>query len=518
MPDIEDVIEKPKKRRAKGGGRQRKEYNHTFHIKQDVMEEEIEILAPLSIKQEKYLNDTENDVIVWGGSAAAGKTHLSLLMIMLNAMYDEHYVAAIARQSQKQMRSAGSLFTTGIRMFTKHGVRTNKSEMVWDFPSGAEVKCHHLDDNQDDWQGTQCTHFLVDEAQQCKEDDVWYLQSRLRSRSQKKHQLRLTCNPLNNSYLCRWLEKAGYLDEDGYPIKERDGVTTWMAQINGEFLWFNSEAEVKDQYGKDIARTALKFVFYAANVYDNPYIRKHRPEYVTKLENLKPVDKARLLDGCWYASEQANGFIKREFFKEVQRADIPVSLPTVRCWDFAATKPHAGNKNPDWTRGVKASYDKETATFYILGMESVRDRAAVVQSLVETTAFTDGKGVYVGIPQDAGGAGSWATESRTASLNTMGYKVYTNSARKSKIQRAEPFIIALQEGRVKVAMGVFNEIEYSELEYFDGARNSGYHDDIMDAIADCYNLLTSGRLIPVVNITSQTSHRLNRLGGRTLLI
>src|SRR5690606_40645121 len=75
---------------AVGHNRKYKEY--TFHISQEDLVEGIEILCPLSIKQEKYLNDDEHDIVVWGGAASAGKTQLSLLRLMLAGMWrsEEH--------------------------------------------------------------------------------------------------------------------------------------------------------------------------------------------------------------------------------------------------------------------------------------------------------------------------------------------------------------------------------------------------------------------------------------------
>ena len=172
----------------------RKPKDFTFHISQEELERGVQIHCPLSIKQETYLNDHINDVIVWGGCASAGKTQLSLLQLMLAGMFDKYYVGGIARQSIKQIKMAGSLWSTGVKLYSPYGINSNKTENTWTFPSGAEVKCHYLDDNTDDWHGSQMTQCLVDEAQQCKEEDVWFLTSRLRSQSKQKHQLRLTCN------------------------------------------------------------------------------------------------------------------------------------------------------------------------------------------------------------------------------------------------------------------------------------------------------------------------------------
>lgn len=478
----------------------------------------VKVFSPLSIKQEKFLQDKTNDIVVWGGAASAGKTQLSLMSIMLGAMFDGDYVAGIVRNSQRQMKGPGSLWSSGCKMFAEFGVNSNKIELSWNFPGGAEVKCHHLNNNTEDFQGTQCTRYLVDEAQQCDEEDVWYLTSRLRSMSKQQHQLILTANPDKDSFLCAWLVKAGYIGEDGLPVAAMDGVTTYMVQTGGEFEWHASVKEVEEAYGKDIANTAQKFVFYSANVYDNPYVVKHLPAYVTKLENLKHVERQRLLLGNWFVTLEGEGYIKREWFDEVKLSDIPLDLPTVRAYDFAATKPSDANKDPDFTRGIKCSFDKQTGHFYITHMVSLRDRPAIVQTLVETTAAQDGREVYVAIPQDAGAAGVESVQAKQARLTRNGHKVLVCKARANKATRAEPFLIALQGGMVHVVKGVFSEENYRELENFDGIKNGGLHDDIVDAIADAYTCLTARQFIPTIRMAGSGSNApLARLGGSTLL-
>lgn len=511
-----EKVEQPKATRNRVDGRKdnRKEFNYTFHFSQEELEE-IPIYCPLSIKQEKYLQDEENDIIVWGGAAAAGKTQLSLLRILLAGMWDKHYVSAIARKSQRQMKQAGSLWSTGCKMYAPYGVVSNKIDLTWNFPSGAEVKCHHLDKNQDDWQGVQATEFLVDEAQQCLEEDVWYLTSRMRSQSKRKHQLRLTCNPLNSSFLCKWLVKAGYIGEDGLPLKEMDGKTTYMLEINGDFEWYNTRKEIEELYGKDIAKFSLSFTFYSASVYDNPYIRKHQPSYVHKLENLKTLEKQRLLLGNWFAKLDSEGYAKREWFNKINYADIPLGKPTIRCYDLAGSPVSPAYKDPDFTRGLKCTYDKETGYFYILDMVSIRDRAAVVQDLIEKTAEKDGKEVYVGLPVDAGQSGKEVADTKRAKLNSKGFKVALSKTRKGKLQRAEPFLMALQQGKVFVAPGVFEDVHYDEIENFTGERN-GWHDDIIDALADCWSQLVNGNLIPTIHLNKKIVSSKN-IGGSTLL-
>lgn len=504
----------PKDIKPKGQGRPSREYNYKHKLKQEEFEK-LPIYAPLSIKQEKYLNDTHNDIIVWGGAASAGKTQLTLLKIMLNAFFDPEYTAGIARRSQRQMKQAGSLWSTGTRMFSQHGVSANKVEMQWTFPSGAEVKCHHLDGNPDDWQGSQLTTACVDEAQQCEESDIWYLTSRLRSKSKQKSQLMLTCNPLNTSFLCDWLMKAGYVGEDGLAVKEMDGVTTYMVQVGGRFEWYKTREEIKKLYGNDIAKYALAFVFYSANVYDNPYIRKYAPEYISKLENLKDTERRRLLLGDWLAKVEGQGYIKKEQFNQIALQDIPLNTVRCRAWDIAGTAPNPVYPNPDWTRGILGTYDRESGNFYIMHMASIRDNHAMVQALIEKCVSEDGKDTYVSIPIDPGAAGRSTAEQKKARLMSMGAKVVLEPTRQSKLVRAEPFLIAVQEGKVFVAPGVFSNDDYREIEAFDGGKNGGMKDDIIDALASCYNNLVSGNLIPTIRLGA--SAKTMKLGGSTLL-
>lgn len=510
---------KPKnlKRINKGTREAPKEGDFTFNIPQSELAG-IEVFAPISVKQELYLNDQHNDIIVWGGAAGAGKTQVSLLFVKLNALFDKDYVGAIARKSQKQMKSAGSLWSTGTKMLAPLGVSANSLELHWRFPNGSEVKCHHLDRNPDDWQGTQATTFLVDEAQQCSEDDVWYLTSRMRSRSKKKHQLRLTCNPDADSFLKDWLVKGGYLLESGLPNKEMDGVTTHMVVVGGEFHWFKTIREIEERFGKEVAKYSRKFAFYSANVYDNPFIRRNIPEYVYQLENLKGVERERLLLGNWFTRLQGVGYIERDWFKPINRSEVDLTLPFIRCWDLASTKPSQVNPNPDYTRGVKCSYDKETGEFFIHDLASCRDRPAVVQSLIENTATMDGRDCYIGIPIDAGASGRTVADTKRARLTQMGHKVVLVPARKSKLERAEPFLIALQQGKVHLVNDVFKDEHFKELENFDGGKNNGWHDDIIDCLADCYNQLTTGHLIPTIRINNNRNLlNTRRVGGSTLL-
>lgn len=490
--------------------------NYQFHLTQEELEDVV-IHSPLSQKQEAFMQDNESDIIVFGGAKGSGKSQMTLLKMFNAGMFDKDYSAVITMYSQKMIKGAGSLWSTGNKLFTRYGVRSNGLEMNWSFPSGAEIKCHHLLDNQQDFYGFQITHGFVDEAQFTKVDDVWHLITRMRSKSKRKHQLMLTCNPDRNSFLCDWLTRGGYLLESGLPNPDMDGQKVWMIQIGGEFQFFKDKKEITEQFGSEVAGFALRFVFYSANIYDNPWLLKNQPKYVHNLENQKRIDREKNLLGNWYVAEENSGYAKREMFKECPLSDVPLGLPTVRAWDLAATKPSEVNPDPDWTRGVKATYDKADGSFYIMGMDSIRDRSALVQDAIEKAAKQDGREVYVSIPVDSGSAGKTVADQKKARLMKLGHKVVLSSARQSKMKRAEPFLLALQEGKVHVVKGTFSEQDYAEIENFDGAKSNGYHDDIIDAIADAYTTLSSKSLVPTIRIPTDNLSNARRMTGTTLI-
>ena len=61
---------------------------------------DIQFYAPLSKKQEVFLNDQDNDIIVFGGQAGSGKSQVSILRMLVGVLSDPNYAACICRQSK----------------------------------------------------------------------------------------------------------------------------------------------------------------------------------------------------------------------------------------------------------------------------------------------------------------------------------------------------------------------------------------------------------------------------------
>lgn len=384
--------------------------------------------------------------------------------------------------------------------------------MDFKFDSGAFLKLGALEREQDkhNYQGAQCTRFLVDEAQQLPEGGVWYLTSRLRSKSKSRHQLKMTCNPDKHSFLCKWLLKGGYIHpETGLPIPEMDGVTTYMTEVAGEITFRKTMAEYIEEFGAEFTKELepQKFVFYSASVYDNPWIRKHLPSYISKLKNLPFVERLKLYEGCWFADLGGGAHFKEEWVTKIEVSDVPRGLRKARAWDKAGTKPNPNNTDPDWTAGIKGCMDS-SGNLYIMDCVRIRDRPAVVQSLIESTAERDGKECMIGIPKDVGAAGKEASDNCKGRLLRLGYRCNIMNTNKGKELRFEPVSMLAQEKKIYVVIGDWNKAFFEELESLDfNIRRRGVHDDQADALSDLWLLLAKKMAMPDIKINPQRKLR-----------
>ena len=114
--------------------------------------------------------------------------------------------------------------------------------------------------------------------------------SRLRSAAESKSQMILTCNPDPDSFLASWIE--WWLDEDGFPIKERSGVKRYYCRVNGEMKFADTEEQLKERFPEALkvfnplteewVYTPPKTIcFISGTIFDNPALIKSNPQYLS---------------------------------------------------------------------------------------------------------------------------------------------------------------------------------------------------------------------------------------------
>lgn len=491
------------------------------------------VYGPASELQRIVLQDKTTDVILVGGGAGGGKTHICLTK-NLDGIHDKSFRAVILRRYAPELKRPGGLIDESKQIysdFTKIPYKTQAQ--MWEFPSGATISFSAIscDDDLGSWQGSQLTRVMVDEAgDKWTEKQVLFLQSRMRTVGSKIHpQLILTANPDINSFLKTWLDYC--LDPDtGVPRPGTENIIRWFVVEDNKAQWANSPEECYELYGKpkgliyahgmteaEMNKLSMEekqrlcmpksFRFVPCNVFSNPYLLPPKNNsYLASLLAQPYVNQLKYLHGSWTAKEAGSAYFNREWCEIV---DIPPAKVTgrTRAWDFASEAKTKTN-NPDWTAGVKISRDK-FGTYYVEDVTRVQITTDNVLKLVAKTAHEDGlDDCKTVIPLDPAASGKTAAYfyKTTLAENGIAVAMAPTTAGKAKLTRFLPFCAMAETGAVKIVRGDWNEDFFRELENFssDMKIQKLQKDDMVDACADAFNHVCKQVVIPSFSIPSLT--------------
>lgn len=425
--------------------------------------------------------------------AGCGKSHCALLKA-LGQINDPNFRAVFIRQTRTQLTQSGGLFDEAKQMYKPFKPKFHEQKLSATFPSGSVIGFAGLDRPEDryNFDGGQYSLVVFDEAQHQQEVSVLYLMSRLRSKAQMSSQLVMTCNPLYNSFLRNWVE--WHLDpETGIPIPERDGVIRFFTNDGGKPVFAVTKEEMFKKVPHIKEEHILTFTFVSANIFDNPIGMQKNPKYLAFLLGLKRIEKMRLLEGSWYAKEEAAGYFKGDWLEIVPTRPTEHIMKRVRAWDISGSIPSESNPNPDWTAGVLMSRDKY-GRYYIEDLERFRDRAHGVLEKIIQTAIHDGPTTDIVIPADPGAAGKAYAQSIVKELAERGFYARIYQASQSKVLRFQPFAAVAEAKHVSMVRGPWNDELVDELEAFDGSRK--VKDDIVDGCSDAFKHLARSAQIP----------------------
>lgn len=167
------------------------------------------------------------------------------------------------------------------------------------------------------------------------------------------------------------------------------------------------------------------------------------------------------------------------------REPLPEFKAVVRFWDNAATTEKEDNRSA-YTAGPKMALTKDGSTFYILDM--IRDRwdTGTRERRKRTTARRDGFDVDVGLEQEPGSGGKESALQTKKMLR--GHRVHIIRPSGDKVQRAQPFSVDVNMGRVVVVPGPWVKELLRELKFFPFGR----YKDQVDALSGAHSLLCNG--------------------------
>lgn len=475
-----------------------------------------EQIGPASPKQVKMLTVTAETAVI-GGAAGSGKSHIALLY-PLKYRDDPHFRGVIFRRTTKELED---LWDRACEMYPKlypkdakgrSPVRIHQQKMRITFPSGATLFFSYMEHEKHKlkYQGKELTFILFDEATHFTQSQIEYLRGRLRSsQSLSPKQMVMTCNPDPDSIIYNWIE--WYLQDDGLPDPEKDGVIRYYVMDNGEYIWAETREELEAIYGTGEENGVLSFTFISATCYDNPVLLAADPGYVSRLKANSAVDVQRLLYGNWKVRPSAGGIMKREWFHEVDQEPAWTDIvKTVRAFDFAGTLKNDANPSPDYTACVKMSKLKD-GTYFIHEVKRCRIRFGQWLDWIVACCADDGGKSDVIIPIDPNPQAASASALLARSLSEKGLYVRRFKTSGRKIDRARPFASMLLNGGISILKGscvdeenplnIDNSFFFKECEAFDGEKRKGEngHDDMVDAASDAFMALAQKVVIPNIS-------------------
>lgn len=424
---------------------------------------------------------------------------------MLKYKDDPNFRGIFIRETSVQLSQAGGLYQEAEKMWSQFGAKfKTHPTMTATFPSGAQVQFKVCGADRDitNFDGGQFSLVVFDEAQNHTDVQIRYLESRIRSQAKGPHQLIATCNPRRDSHLMPFV--SWYLDQDtGIPIPERSGVERYYAAYCGSMVFGDTKEELLEKYPGISPQT---YVFISATIKDNPRMKVLNPGYVARLENLKRVERERLLLGSWFAKQESQGLFRRSWCEIVDC--VPANaVSRHRGMDLASTLASESNPNPDWTAAVRIS--KADGYYYVEHVERYRELTHSVLEHIADTSKRDyhelGVKVPVTIPKDPGAAAAAANMFFVKTLVEKGVDVRSEgvSGHTGKLARMQPFLSLAEAGWVRVVKGDWNEMWFNELEdYIDGNRNQ--KDDMWDATASAAKAVMKNNVMPSFSMAVYT--------------
>jgi len=396
-----------------------------------------------SLTQRVFLRTNALEAL-FGGAAGGGKSS-ALLMSAMQYVDVPNYSAILFRRTYADLSLPGALMDRFKDWIAgQEDIHWNANSYVATFPSGARISFGYLNNTNDylRYKGSEFQFIGMDEVTEIRESDYRYLFSRLR---------RPASGPLSQ-----------------VPLRMR-------AASNPAPNWVRQRFIVE---GKETGR-----IFVPSLLKDNPGI--DADSYRMALQALDPVERNRLEKGDWWSTSLGTLFDRNDFVI-IDPHEVPIvtsAARAVRFWDLAATEPHSGNLDPDWTVGTLVLFDQGIA--YVMDVRKIRAKGDKVEQLIAQTAAEDGKTVSIRIEQEPGSSGK-ALIDQYARYVVPGYDLVGLRASGDKVTRARPFAAAVANGNVRLVRGAWITDFLDEMASFPEACN---HDDQVDSVVGAFTYL-----------------------------
>lgn len=393
---------------------------------------------------------------LYGGAAGGGKSDALLMDALKDVVYGEHH-ALLMRRTYPDLTQDGALIPRSHEWLrNKRGCYWHGAMRKWHFETGATIAFRHMQDESDKY-GLQSAEFSMigfDELTQFSLTQYTFSISRLRR------------------------------TKGGRVFPHAAGATNPVG-VGQEWVYLRFLVEGRKARDPLTGNPAPR-VFIPAKLRDNPHL--DYDEYAATLASLDPVTRMQLLEGNWHV-RATGGKFKGEWFRRVDRDQVPPLRSLVRYWDLAGTKPLKPGTDPDYTVGVLMGLDARNF-IYVIDVQRRRCSPGESDKLVRTCADLDREAFpdveyVVGMEQEPGASAVILMDhfSRVV-LPDVSFLPLKVGA--SKEARAMPYSSKAEAGYVAVVRGEWLSAYLQELETF---PQEGFHDDQVDASSGAFTLL-----------------------------
>lgn len=407
-------------------------------------------------RQKQFLVLADVLEVLFGGAAGGGKSE-AVLMAAAQYLHVPGYSALLLRESFTDLMQPKALIPRSKEWWMQTDASWDGQGHRWTFPCEgggfSTIGFGYLDrdDSVYQYQSAEFQFIGVDELTQHSEFRYRYMFSRLRK------------------------PKIGPLGS--VPLRMRAGTNPggkghdW---VKGRFI----EPQTR-QSGS---------VFVPSKLEDNPTL--DADEYRMSLSHLDPVSREQLLAGDWDIVE--GNLFQRPWF--VLSKEPPAAKSTgqfCRYWDKAGT-----SGGGDYSAGVLMQRDKE-GTFWVIDVIRGQWNYGQRERMIEQTAMLDRQRyghVKIQIEQEPGSGGKESAE-RTVKM-LAGFPVSAATVTGDKSVRASGLASQAFADNVRVLIRPWTQAFLDEMCVFP----AGQHDDMVDAAAGAFNVLSGVPNVDLSNI------------------
>lgn len=224
----------------------------------------------------------EAKLILYGGAAGGGKSYAQLIDAMYCADRYPGIRQLILRESFPELRR--SLISKSFDLFPPELFQWNENDMTWYHANGSIIEFGYLDsdDRVSIYKSAEYDIIRFDEATEFSEFRLKYMQSRLRGANNFPKQIKMSSNPDGTGH--KYLKKL-------FKVGVNEPCVTFTEYIGRDPFTGEQKHETR--------------CYIPSLVWENEFLMKDDPEYITNLMKLPEREKKALLEGSWDLNDDA---------------------------------------------------------------------------------------------------------------------------------------------------------------------------------------------------------------------